>query len=296
MRSYSALVTPGVVAAMLKRQKWREEETRTIAAFIVLAIVLVAWDYPYRGTDQVSPPCRVVRALIVPLAARFGATTKVVPDYAISVWDAQRVIEENRRLREEIDELTAQLDNYTDLYFELKEMREDLGWADGSRPPAVNARVIVWPAGNNPEKRIKISRIGPGLIHEGDVALQGTGLLGRVTETNGQIAEVVLLTDERQYVAARVRRTRHLGIVCGNRQQLDTPYGRLEMRDFVPNADVRAGDVVASSGDGEVYPPGLVIGEVEAVHRASSSDPSPIAIIRARADFRRLEFVRVEQR
>jgi len=262
-----------------------------MVAFVALAIIVTIWDYGYRGAEDPSPPSRLARAVVAPLAGRLSASGRVVPDYALSFWDARALARENQRLQEQVDDLQAQLQAQVKDYLERQQLEKDVPLEQ--RASSLIARVIVWPSGNNPAKRIKIAAVGPGLIYKSDVVLQGTGLLGRVDETDGRTADVALLTDEKQYVSALIQRTSHFGIVCGDRQRLDTPYGRLEMRDFVPGADVRVNDTIVSSGDGGVYPAGLIIGEVEAVRHTSPSDPSLIAIIRPRADFRHLAFVRV---
>ena len=57
--------------------------------------------------------------------------------------------------------------------------------------------------------------------------------------------------------------------------------------DFLENPDlVRPGDRVISSGDGGVFPAGLLIGQVAA-------DPGGRLRVRLAADYERLEFLRV---
>jgi rod shape-determining protein MreC len=57
--------------------------------------------------------------------------------------------------------------------------------------------------------------------------------------------------------------------------------------DFLENPDlVRAGDRVVSSGDGGVFPSGLLIGQI-------AKDPGGRLRVRLAADYERLEFLRV---
>ncbi len=57
--------------------------------------------------------------------------------------------------------------------------------------------------------------------------------------------------------------------------------------DFLENPDlVRPGDRVISSGDGGVFPAGLLVGQIAA-------DPGGRLRVRLAADFERLEFLRV---
>ena len=57
--------------------------------------------------------------------------------------------------------------------------------------------------------------------------------------------------------------------------------------DFLENPDlVRPGDRIVTSGDGEVFPPGLLIGQV-------AKDPGGRLRARLAADYERLEFLRI---
>jgi rod shape-determining protein MreC len=57
--------------------------------------------------------------------------------------------------------------------------------------------------------------------------------------------------------------------------------------DFIENPElVRPGDRIVSSGDGKVFPPGLLIGQV-------AKDPGGRLRVRLAADYERLKFLRV---
>jgi len=82
-------------------------------------------------------------------------------------------------------------------------------------------------------------------------------VLGQVREIlpDGK-ARVVLLTDPFSALSAHVDRTGDQGLVEGR------GANRLLLNYLFSDADVHAGDEVVSSGLGEVFPPGLLIGRV----------------------------------
>jgi rod shape-determining protein MreC len=87
------------------------------------------------------------------------------------------------------------------------------------------------------------------------------GLVGRTIEMALHYATVLLVTDRRSAVDALLQRTRTRGIVVGKARRL------CELRYVDLHADVRVGDTVVASGLEEVYPKGLLIDTVAAVHQ-----------------------------
>jgi rod shape-determining protein MreC len=86
-------------------------------------------------------------------------------------------------------------------------------------------------------------------------------LVGKVTGLTDGTAKVLLLTDERCKVAARVKGTQESGLLMGSRTQDGTPI--LKLRYLSKNTDkVLAGDEVLSSNAGGVVPANFLLGRV----------------------------------
>jgi rod shape-determining protein MreC len=118
-----------------------------------------------------------------------------------------------------------------------------------------------------------------GLV-EGWATMDGIGLVGRVAGVAQNTARVILLTDASSRIPATIQPSGQRAIVAGD----NTAAPPI---DFLENSDlVRPGDRVVSSGDGGVFPSGLLIGQVAA-------DPSGRLRVRLAADFERLKFLRV---
>lgn len=88
--------------------------------------------------------------------------------------------------------------------------------------------------------------------------------MGQVTETlPGGIARVLLVTDPVSSLSAHVARTGEQGLVEGRSANL------LLLNYLFSDSDVKAGDEVVTSGLGEVFPAGILIGRVVAVQEAT---------------------------
>jgi len=90
------------------------------------------------------------------------------------------------------------------------------------------------------------------------------GVVGQIHRTYGAFADVIIVSDPRSRIDAVSQRNRAQGVVQGLGHASDyrakIAYLRQEDR-------VREGDVMVTSGMGEVFPPELVIGTVEEVTR-----------------------------
>ena len=93
-------------------------------------------------------------------------------------------------------------------------------------------------------------------------------------------ARVILLTDASSRIPATIQPSGQRAIVAGDNSAAPP-------LDFIENRElVRPGDRVISSGDGGVFPAGILIGQVAA-------DPGGRRRVRLAADFERLEFLLV---
>ena len=97
-------------------------------------------------------------------------------------------------------------------------------------------------------------------VRIGQPVIDAGGLMGQVTATTPTTATVLLITDPDHAVPAVVARSGvRLMVYGGGRADA------LHAADIPLSADVRAGDVLLTSGMGERFPPGFAIGTLGAL-------------------------------
>ena len=101
------------------------------------------------------------------------------------------------------------------------------------------------------------------------------------------MAEVILLTYEMCKVSAKIEGSLEQGIVSGERGGFDMRPD-LRLRYLNKNALVSPGASVVSTGEGNVFPAGLLIGRVK---RFENKDISGEAVVEPTVDFANLEYV-----
>ncbi len=199
--------------------------------------------------------------------------------------------------------LVGQFQSYQQLYAQNQDLRRELQQMRGWREAALqleqeNAKLrdlnavavdpnLTWITGvvmadsGSPFRQSVLLNVGArdGVL-DGWPAMDGLGLVGRIAGVGDQTSRVILLTDASSRIPVIIQPSGQRAILAGD----NSFYPLLE---FLENPDVvRPGDRVISSGDGEVFPPDLVVGQV-----ALGSDGA--LRLRLSADYGRLEFLRV---
>ncbi len=111
-------------------------------------------------------------------------------------------------------------------------------------------------------QKVFVNRGSDADIKPGYAVIDALGVVGQVTRVFPAMAEVTLVTDKDQAVPVQVERSGVRSVFFG------AGAGRPpELRFMAPNADIRPGDRLVTSGIDGTYPPGLAVARVEAVDR-----------------------------
>ena len=191
----------------------------------------------------------------------------------------QRIADQNTELRRELrqmqvwKEAALQLEQENARLLDLNNVQLD------SRLTYITGVVLA--ESGSPFRQSVLLNIGAhdGIV-EGWATMDGIGLVGRISGVAKNTARVILATDASSRIPAIIQPSGQTAIVAGDNSAAP-PI------DFLENPDlVRPGDRVVSSGDGGVFPAGLLIGQITA-------DPGGRLRVRLSADYERLKFLRV---
>jgi len=118
------------------------------------------------------------------------------------------------------------------------------------------------------------------IVYPDGSTYEGDWTDGRISGVGRTTSRVVLLTDTASRVPVTIQPS-------GQRAILTSDTGPLPLLEFIERPeDVRPGDRVVSSGDGGLFPAGVLVGQV-----ASGTDRRPRVALAA--DYARLDFLRV---
>ena len=173
------------------------------------------------------------------------------------------VNEENKKLRQELNELRQQKFELAEIQSQNTRLKKLLDFKDVSPYPVVSANVI----GASPSiLRSQVVIVDKGRsdgITEGMPVASYDGIVGRILLVGDKSSEVLLITDPVSAVDAYIHRTRARGIVKG--------VGNGCVMEYIENkSDVSVGDKVISSGKDGFFPKGVIIGTVTDISPSGS--------------------------
>ena len=171
---------------------------------------------------------------------------------------------ENERLREDL--LVAQrelqlLESLASENSRLLDLREATQVIAREVMPAEIINVSPDPY----SKRILINKGSEDGVFLGQALLDAKGLMGQVDEVLPFSAWVLLITDSHHITPVEVNRNGERALARGSRSTVS----ELELEFVTQTQDMKAGDLLVSSGMGQVYPKNYPVAEVTSVY----SDP-----------------------
>lgn len=229
-----------------------------VGAVFAAAILLLSYNLKYDSGGGLAK--KIVLEAATPfqkfLSAAIGSVNEAWMRYIRLVG----LEDENRRLKNKVAGLQAQLLLYQESYQESQRLQKLFALAKDAPQHYVAANVI----GREQAALSKTVWIDKGSAHglkPGMPVVASPGLIGRLTDVTWHSAKVLLLIDESSNVDVFIQRTRVQGIVrgAGARGCVVKYISKIQ--------DVKEGDLVLSAGMSNVFPKGLLIGKVSSVDR-----------------------------
>ncbi|MEM9755643.1 MAG: rod shape-determining protein MreC [Pseudomonadota bacterium] len=191
----------------------------------------------------------------------------------------QRLYDQNQQLRAELQDMRAWREAALQLEQENARLR-DLARVQLD-PELTFVTGIVLADSGSPFRRSVLLNVGArdGIL-DGWATMDGLGVVGRISGVGDTTSRVILLTDSNSRVPVTIQPSGTQALLIGD----NSPAPMLEFIEDLE--DISPGDRVVTSGDGGVFPSGLLVGQVAVTadgrHR-----------VRLSADYGRLHFLRV---
>ena len=195
------------------------------------------------------------------------------------------VVQENERLKNELNHATARIDQQKELGYSNTRLRKLLKFKKGLASQFLSAEVVA----QDPSPWYKTIIIDKGRtdgIVQGLPVVVSEGVVGQIMSASDHYAKVLLLLDRNSAADALIQGLRARGVIQG------TGTNSLKLAYVVRKHGVNVGDRVISSGLDGVYPKGLTIGYIMTVENRQAGIFHAISVAPA-VDFGKLEEVLV---
>ncbi len=166
--------------------------------------------------------------------------------------------QENEKIKEELVKLREFYIKSLNIHQENKALKKTLNFVTSKSTSFKVARVI----GRSNEifnKKIFIDAGEDRGIKEGAIVTGNTGVIGRIWEVGKNKSRLLLLTDANSRIPIITSKARARGILAGNNS------GLMKIIYLSKAHNIEVGDWVFTSGDGDILPPGLLVGVVKNV-------------------------------
>jgi rod shape-determining protein MreC len=243
---------------------------------LCLAVLVLVWriDNPRverlrsAVTDRIVPNLEWVMAPVTALG-------RMVDDFQ----SYARLYEQNAELRRELQQMRTwreaalQLEQENARLLDLNRVQLD--------PELTFVTGLVLADSGSPFRRSVLLNVGArdGIL-DGWATMDGLGVVGRISGVAENTSRVILLSDSNSRIPVTVLPSGQRAILMGD----NSAAPLIEFLDAAE--DIAAGDRVITSGDGGVFPAGLLVGQVVI-------DRDGLLRLRPSADFSRLNFLRV---
>lgn len=257
----------------------------TAAIFLISGTLLGVWHNRRVDHGQQDIVSGAVRTTVAPPASAVNGVSRWLSDKTSWIYQGKSSHDENARLKDRIAQLEEENARLKEADIKYSQLKDDLGFIKDSTVTKIPASII----GRSPDAKFDTLMLGRGSrdgIKPHSVVVTRQGVVGQIMEVTPTTATVVLLTEQNGGIGARVQRadSRTSGICKGD------SAGKLWMYHLANDANVKVGDLIVSSGAGEVYPAGLVIGTVAEV-KSDDENVNKKARIVPKVNISRLEEV-----
>lgn len=192
-------------------------------------------------------------------------TTSVVNSFS----GDEEIKKENTRLKSELAQLSKDAKDFDELKAQNEKLRMMLDIKNENSDMDLVATSVISYGFESWKSTLKLDKGLKDGIKTGDVVITHSGLVGKITEVGRDYSVVTTLIDTSSKVSAKLERLDAFCMVSGDTSVFNDKL--LMVKYINSESDISVGDVLHTSGDGGVYPKGLVIGKITKVTQNGDS-------------------------
>ena len=226
----------------------------TTVCVIVMAITFT--------TDAISNPLRNVLGIVItPLQSGIASVGGWISERTDELGQLKDVLKENKKLKEELDDLTVENNALQQDRYELSRLRNlyklDSQYTEYEK---IGARVVAMDSGNWFKTFTVNKGSKDGIEVDMNVMADG-GLVGRVISVGTTSSEVLSIIDDKSNVGGMILSTSDRMMISGDLELMNE--GRIRYSKLLDtNGKVQTGDKVVTSNVSSKFLSGILIGYV----------------------------------
>ena len=175
----------------------------------------------------------------------------------------KKMYDKRQELENRVNELEQLVVNINDYQRENERLKSLLDLKMNKYNTESQAASVVGRDNSNLREFIVINKGTTSRLREGLAVISTTGLVGQVEFVSQNNSKIRLITDPKSVMSVTVTRTEDIAFLEGNEKLVSK---RLCKLNFIRReSDIFVGDLVQTSGIGNNYPKGILIGKVSSI-------------------------------
>lgn len=261
---------------------------------IIIAVLLAAIVGVCSAIFGMSPLSNVLGVLSTPFRAGVDAMATWVEDRYNYSFRYDELVEENEALRQQVTDLQEQIREAQDSNRENELLRELIGLAEKRADFEFENATVTVRATSNWSSTLTINKGGSADVEVGDCVVDQYGnLVGIISEVGHNWSTLATVADPSTEIGGRIPRTDDEAVLEGDFALMEG--GQLKLAYLPENTMPISGDQVTTSGLGDRYPAGLVVGTIESIH-TEANGLTRYAVVEPAADLEHIKYVFVIKR
>ena len=249
----------------------------SVIVFVVLSLALII-------TSKVQPSiAKNIRDLVItstlPFVKILAAPIEYTSNIIDNIDDLANIHIQNKVLKQENERLRKGYLKSLQIEVENIYLKKLLSFVSEKETYYISARIV----GNISGAFLRSAVINVGRdngVKLNQAVVNDKGLVGRIIEVGDKNSRVLLLTDINSQIPIITNNSRERGILVGNNTK------DLTLKFLPEDSTVTVGEMIITSGDGDVFPDNQPIGEIYKIDKEN-------VLVKPYVNWNRLEFVSV---
>ena len=252
-----------------------------LALSLLLSVALILFDHKFDGfgTTRVY-----LNSLVSPLQYLANLPGQLLNASASRFVSHERLFNDNAKLTHDAMVMNGQLQRLTFLQQENDRLRSLLNSPVQDNTSKIVAELMA--VDNNPySHQIVINKGAINDVYEGQPVLDAKGIVGQIMQVSSTNSRVLLIADVTHAIPVRVARN-NVRLIASGSGSLD----ELLIQHVAHSSDLKIGDILLSSGLGNIFPEGYPVATITSIIR-DESRPFPQVRAKPIAQLDRLKYL-----
>lgn len=256
---------------------------------VIIAALFAALLWVVTALFGFNPLSNLLGLISAPFRSAASAAAGWVEDTYDYAFRYEELLEENAALKARVAELEKEIGQAQDANLQNALLRELFGLAEKREDFEFEDATITVRATSNWNATLTINKGSNVDVAPGDCVVDAYGnLVGVVSEVGFNYSVIAAVTDAATEIGGRIARTDDNAVLEGDFTLMRD--GKLKLSYLPENSQPISGDRITTSGLGDIYPSGLVVGTVESI-QTEADGLTRYAVVSPTADLEHLRYV-----